>query len=195
MRAFANSSDLHIVNCLQDGGVVVLPTDTLYGLVASIHNEEAVERVYVLRGRDADKPCIILVADVSQIPDTDHWTDAHWHIAHRYWPGKLSLVAPVGETTPEYLHRGTHTLAYRVPADANLRELLAATGPLIAPSANMQGHEPATTVGEARDYFSDQVDAYVEGGRRSDTTPSTVVTIKDGRPVVLRQGAVQIHEI
>lgn len=172
----------------------MLPTDTLYGLVASIHSEEAVERVYALRGRDSDKPCIVLVADVDQIPDTDHWTDMHWHLAHRYWPGKLSLVAPVGETTPTYLHRGMHTLAYRVPADANLRDLLAATGPLIAPSVNPQGEPPATTVEEARRYFGDNVNAYVDGGRIDDTTPSTVVAVDEGKPVILRQGAVEIAE-
>lgn len=190
---FASTHDPNLIECLKQGGVVVLPTDTLYGIVARTTDERAVERVYRLRGRAPEKPCIILVADQWQITDNSLWTPAHFALAERYWPGALSLIAPVSGKTPHYLHRGTATLAYRVPAEPNLRKLLAATGPLIAPSANTEGEPPASTLNEAYVYFGDEVDGYVDGGQLADAQASTLVKIDGHHVRVLRQGALKLR--
>lgn len=192
MRLFASLTDQHLIDSLNDGGVVVLPSDTVYGIVARAVDQKAVERLYRLRGRAPEKPCIILVADRWQIADTELWTNKHRALAGKYWPGPLSLVAPTTEKTPEYLHRGTHTLAYRIPDDPQLRKLLGATGPLIAPSANPEGKTTATTLAEARAYFGDNVDGYVDGGTIADHAPSTVAGIRDGKIYIFRQGALRI---
>ncbi|HKX72441.1 MAG TPA: L-threonylcarbamoyladenylate synthase [Candidatus Saccharimonadales bacterium] len=192
MRQFTSLTDPQLVDSLNNGGVVVLPTDTVYGIVARADDQKAVERMYRLRGRAPEKPFIILVADRWQIADAELWTDEHRALASKYWPGPLSLVAPTSGKTPEYLHRGTHTLAYRIPDSPELRKLLSATGPLIAPSANPENLPTATSLAEAQAYFGDQVDGYVDGGVIADHAPSTVAGIQGGKVHIFRQGALRI---
>lgn len=188
---FASLTDPALITCLNQGGVVVIPTDTMYGIVARATDKQAVERVYNVRGRAPEKPCIILIAEREQITDDSLWTDEHTQLARSYWPGPLSLVAPTAQTEP-YLHRGTHTLAYRMPGRDDLRQLLAATGPIIAPSANPEGQPPATTVLEAQAYFGNTVDGYVDGGALAGDAPSTVVGVKNGEVHLFRQGVLHI---
>lgn len=190
---FASLTDPALIECINNGGVVVIPTDTLYGVVARASDKTAVERVYRVRGRSPNKACVNLVANINQITDTTLWTADHKKLAQKYWPGPLSLIAPTAHT-PKYLHRGLESLAYRVPAREDLRTLLESTGMLIAPSANVEGNPPATTVTEAYNYFGDYVDGYVDGGTLSDHAPSTIVTLVDGQPTILRQGAVDVPE-
>jgi L-threonylcarbamoyladenylate synthase len=191
VRIFTSLLDPALADCINRGGVVIIPTDTLYGVVALAADKTAVERVYQLRGRAPEKPCIVLAANQSQITDTSLWTPKHRELAKKYWPGALSLVTPTA-TTDSYLHRGTHTLAYRVPNFADLKQLLQVTGPLIAPSANPEGSPPATSLAEAQAYFGDRVDGYVDGGTLAGHAPSTVVTVVDGKPVTLRQGSLSV---
>lgn len=192
MRLFTSLTDPNLIDTLNQGGVVVVPTDTIYGIVARASNQDAVERVYRLRGRAPEKPCITLIAERWHIPDTTLWTDEHKRLADKYWPGPLSLVAPTTSKTPHYLHRGTDTLAYRIPDMPDLRKLLTATGPLIAPSANLEGQPPATSLAEAQAYFGDQVDGYVDGGTIANHAPSTVAGVQDGKVHIFRQGALRI---
>jgi L-threonylcarbamoyladenylate synthase len=189
---FASLEDTALISCLNEGGVVVIPTDTMYGIVARANDQQAVERVYRVRGRAPEKPCIILVAGAWQIADTALWTSKHKELAAAYWPGPLSLVAPTAKT-PEYLHRGTHTMAYRVPAHRELSQLLSSTGPIIAPSANPEGRSPAKTLLEAQAYFGDKVDGYVDGGTLPGDAPSTVAGVKNGEVYLFRQGALKLE--
>jgi len=188
---FASLTDPKLIACVNAGGVVVIPTDTLYGVVARASNKAAVERVYRIRGRAPQKPCIVLVADQTDIIDKSLWTKYHHHLANTYWPGALSLVTPT-TIIDDYLHRGTKTLAYRVPANTELRALLHQTGMLIAPSANPEAMPPATTFDEAHTYFGDAVDGYVDGGILNGNAPSTVLAVVDDKPVILRQGVLSI---
>lgn len=189
---FASLQDPALISCLNDGGVVVIPTDTMYGIVARANDQKAVERVYRVRGRAPEKPCIMLVAGSWQIADTALWTQKHKELADAYWPGPLSLVAPTAKT-PEYLHRGTHTMAYRVPAHGDLARLLSQTGPIIAPSANPEGRPPAKTLLEAQAYFGDEVDGYVNAGTLPGDAPSTVAGVKNGEIHLFRQGVLHIN--
>lgn len=177
---------------LKLGKIGVIPTDTLYGLVASAMNPEAVERVYRVRGRDEGKPCIVLIADMS---DLDRFGvepgDPVSRCLEEWWPGKVSVVLSCPGERFAYLHRGTGAIAFRLPGDDALRSLLREAGPLIAPSANRQGELPATTVAEAEAYFGDDADFYVDGGALSGE-PSTVVKFEDGKLTVIREGAVKI---
>ena len=190
---FASLTDPALIACLNEGGVVVIPTDTMYGVVARASDKQAVERIYRTRGRAPEKPCIMLVAGRWQITDNSLWTDKHKHLADTYWPGALSLVAPTAHTEP-YLHRGTHTLAYRMPDRDDLRRLLTNTGPLLAPSANPEGSRPATTLLEAQAYFGDSVDGYVDGGTLAGDAPSTVAGIREGYIHIFRQGVLHIDD-
>ncbi len=189
-----------IVESINKGGVGVLPTDTIYGIVASALLPAAVERVYQVRGRRPDKPCIILIADtkdlasfgvdpISQFREIVKWEE----VEKACWPGPVSIVFACLDEKFSYLHRGTHTLAFRLPKNEELRTLLRETGPLIAPSANPEGQKPAALVSKAREYFGDRVDFYVDGGIRSGE-PSTVLEVKNGKVVVLRQGSFRVPD-
>ena len=178
-----------VISSLQLGKLAVIPTDTLYGIVCSARDKEAVEKLYHLRGRDAAKPCIILIADISGLKEFGIvLSEADEKTLHKVWPGKVSVVFDCLGDEWVHLHRGgTKTLAFRVPDDEGLRNLLRNTGPLSAPSANPEGKSPAHTIAEAKSYFGDQVSIYVDGGYR-DSLPSTVARLRDGAWEVLREG-------
>ena len=156
MNVYSSLLDAAVVETLKNGGVAVIPTDTLYGICGRADMPDTVERIYELRNRDRDKRMIVLIADVVEgMPSA----------VRNYWPGKVSIV--IGET------------AYRLPDYHELRELLRQAGPLVAPSANFQGQEPAHTIAEAQAYFGDAVDCYVDVGRL-DGAPSRIIKIEEG---------------
>ena len=185
-------------NCkdiLVSGGVGIMPTDTVYGVVGSAMNKDTVEKIYKIRHRDRKKPMIVLISSSAdfrlfgiRLRDVDD------EILNKLWPGKVSVILPCINPEFGYLHCGTESLAFRVPDDEGLRELLDYTGPLVAPSANPEGQETATTIEEAKDYFGADVDFYEDGGEL-DETPSTLVRLDDGELSVLRDGAVNIGDI
>lgn len=180
-----------IIDILKNGGVGVYPTDTLYGLVGSALKKEVVERVYTLRKRDTQKPMIILISSLDDLKLFNINPDPKTlEFLKGVWPGKVSVVLDCPEEKFEYLHRGTKTLALRVPDKEDLRKLLEQTGPLVAPSANLEGQSESKTIQEARSYFRDQIDFYQDEGVL-DSQPSTLVQIRNGQIKVLRKGAVK----
>lgn len=191
-----------IITMLNDGGVGVLPTDTIYGIVGSALNPKTVERIYKLRRRNAKKPMIVLIGSVRDLnlfgikP-----SPATTKLLKKFWPGKVSIILPLSIKNREsrammkkirYLHRGTKTLAFRFPSPSWLRRLLAKTGPLVAPSANWEGKPPAHTIKEAKKYFNNKIDFYVNAGRLY-SRPSTLIKISRRKVVILRKGAARVE--
>lgn len=170
-----------LVELLRKGGVAVIRTDTVYGLVAASDVESAVERVYRIKGRDHDKSCIILLDDMNAA--YGRGSQLLHETAADYLDTPTSFLVS-GHGAPNWLLRENNELAYRVPRDVRLRQLLAKTGPLIAPSANPQGQPPAMTIEEAQAYFGDEVDVYVDDGTVPfDTQPSRLLRIHDSGEV------------
>lgn len=170
----------------------VIPTDTIYGLVGSALNKDVVEHIYKLRKRTPTKPMIILISDLSDLSKfTMQPPGLQLEILNKIWPNPVSVILDCDNPDFEYLHRGTKTLAFRMPNDATLLELLKQTGPLVAPSANFEGEKPATTIEEAKDYFGDSVDFYVDGGKL-ESEPSTIVKLEGDKFSIIRQGAFKI---
>jgi len=176
------------------GGVGVVPTDTLYGLVGSALSPGIVERIYKLRRRDIKKPMIILISgmgDLKKFGIQPNQYTKKW--LKRYWPGAVSVVLKCRGKKWTYLHRGGETLAFRRPKHISLIKLLKQTGPLVAPSANWAGEPQAETVRAAQKYFGGGVDFYVDVGKLAGK-PSTLVRLDErGRPTVLRKGNVRIE--
>src|SRR3989344_1128811 len=171
------------------GQIGVIPTDTIYGIVCSALSEQAIERLYRIRERNEYKPCLVLIPDASILAQFGVTLDASLKEAlARVWPGAVSVILDCPDERFAHLHRGTKSLAFRVPDDENLRNFLRETGPLLAPSANPEGKPPACTIAEARAYFGDPVDFYVDGGTLSNK-PSTLVSYQNGNIKVIRQGA------
>lgn len=178
------------ISILKRGGVGVVPTDTLYGLVASAFLKKAVARVFQMKKRNPKKPPIILISTITDISRFGVKLDAKTELVlKRVWPGKISIILPCTHARFYYLHRGTKTLAFRMPRSKRLLALLQKTGPLIAPSANQEGQRPASTIREAREYFGDRADFFVSARRRVVSAPSTLCALVNGKLIVKREGA------
>lgn len=176
-----------VIQMLKTGAIGVLPTDTIYGVVGSALNKRVVERIYKLRDRNPRKPMIVLIGALTDLKRFGvRLTPELKKMTARLWPGKISIIFKCRSKRMEYLHRGTRTLAFRLPAKNSLRMLLGKTGPLVAPSANPEGKPPARTIHEAKRYFKKKVDFYVDGGRQI-TRPSKLIAIVGGESVILRE--------
>jgi len=179
-------------NAIQNGEVCVVPTDTLYGIIASADDPEAVERIYQIKKRDRDKPPILLTASISQInPFISESLQQKADFLDAVWPGPVSVILSSQLDDLAYLHRDTHSLAFRIPDYAPLIELTEQNGPIIAPSANPQGSTPAHTIQAAKDYFHTQVTHYVDDGPKHGE-PSTVIDTREDELSVVREGDFEI---
>jgi L-threonylcarbamoyladenylate synthase len=170
---------------IRAGKIGVIPTDTVYGLVASAFDKKAVERIYKVKDRDGNKPYIVLVNSSNDLRKFGI-ANRDIRVAKKFWPAPVSVILESDGDRFRYIHRDTYGIAFRIPNDKNLRKLLRHTGPLVAPSANPQGHIPATYVSKARKYFGDKVDFYIDGGKRNNS-PSTVISITQNECKIIRQ--------
>jgi L-threonylcarbamoyladenylate synthase len=181
------------LGALEAAGVVVYPTETVYGLGADARSAAAVARVVALKGRDAGKGLSVLVAGLSDarpLLAADPPPAARALVA-AFWPGPLTLVLPAAAGVVEALRGAAGGVGLRCSTDPVACELLSRfRAPLTSTSANPSGSAPATTVAQARAYFAERVDAYVDGGARRDASVSTVVEFSQGRAYLRRTGAI-----
>ncbi|HUZ92882.1 MAG TPA: L-threonylcarbamoyladenylate synthase [Candidatus Paceibacterota bacterium] len=196
MNRVPKTEQERVVGILRSGGIGVLPTDTIYGIMGSALNPKTVRRIYRLRRRNPKKPMIILIGSMSDIRQFGvHLAPATKKILKQAWPGKVSVILGIknreSRSRLNYLHRGTNALAFRLPKPKWLRDLLQKTGSLVAPSANPEGKPPAKTIREAKKYFGRRADFYINAGRL-DSPPSTLIAIEKGKVKVLRPGAVSL---
>lgn len=177
-----------IVKILKNNGAGILPTDTIYGLVGFALSKKAVAKIYKLRRRNLKKPMIILIGSIKDLkifkiklePRTEK-------ILKKIWPGKISVILPCPSKKFAYLHRGKKSLAFRLPKKPSLIKLLEKTGPLVAPSANPEGKKPAQTISQAKKYFGDKIDFYVNAGKLK-SVPSTLVSMLKNKIIIKRAG-------
>jgi L-threonylcarbamoyladenylate synthase len=191
-------ADTNLIKILKGGGVAVMPTDTLYGVVGRAQNISTVNRIYGLKKRTPEKPCIILIGDINELEKFSIiFSEEQKNKLKEFWP--ISAMADIGQPKAvsivldclnekfSYLHRGTKTLAFRLPAQQGLRDLLLKTGPLIAPSANSEGLPPAESIFQAKKYLGDSVDLYVDGGTLTGKASRLIKLHKDGSITIIRE--------
>lgn len=182
------------VEALDRGDVIVIPTDTVYGLAARPELPGAVESIFSIKRRAADQPLPVLGADVASLRRVVTFDERASALAAEFWPGPLTLVLPRADGFPYDLGgEATDTVAVRVPGFDKTIELLAATGPLAVTSANRSGAPPAVTVEEAVAVLGDEVGVFIDGGRVGGA-PSTVFDLVRG-PRVLREGALSERDL
>jgi len=176
---------------LRAGGLVVFPTESVYGLGADATSAAAVARLVALRGREAGKPILVLVRNLAMAETmSSAFPPLARRLALQLWPGPLTLVVPARLGLPEALTAGTGTIGVRVPGHSTAAALVAGLGgPLTAPSANPPGGAPPRRIELARGYFGDAVDAYVDGGELPGGA-STVLAVEGEVVRVLREGLV-----
>ena len=181
-------NDENLIKVLKENGVVVMPTDTIYGMVGRAQNESTVNRIYAIRKRNPQRPCIILIGDVNELEKFSiNLSEEQKNMLKEYWPGPVSIVLDCPNDSLAYLHRGTNSLAFRIPAPQALRELLLKTGPLTAPSANAEAFPPNETMTEAKKYFGDLVDLYVDGGTLTGKASKIIRLFKNGKISIIRE--------
>lgn len=185
-------SDKILVELINSGKVGVIPTDTVYGLVCSASDKDAVTRLYNLKSRDS-KPGTVIASSIEQLVELGI-KKRYLTAVNQFWPNAVSIVIPC-EPSLSFLSQNVSSLACRVvKMPIELIELLNKTGPLLTSSANLPGEKPASTIAEAQDYFGDSVDFYVDGDDLSGRLPSTLIRVVDDAVEVLRAGAVNIDE-
>lgn len=185
---------IQAIKILKGGGVIVTPTDTLYGIVCDAFNKSSVERIYKIKGRDNSKPFIVLINSFDDLKRFGvKLTDTQSSFLHLHWPSKMSVVLPCKGNKFKYIHRGKEDVAFRMvgPKNRNLYHVISTVGPLVAPSANKQGGTPARSVWEAIGYFGEDVDMYM-CGHTVHSKPSTLVKYVKDKLIILREGAVKI---
>jgi L-threonylcarbamoyladenylate synthase len=191
------------IRVLLDGGVIALPTDTVYGIAVALATPGGIERLFAAKSRPPDKAIALLLADADQAPEIGVMSAAATALASAFWPGGLTLVVPrrVDRPLPAALTGGTEapgavaTVGLRVPDHAAPRALAAAVGPLPTTSANRSGEPEARDAGEIERLLGDSLELILDGGSSIGGPASTVVDAT-GEPLrILREGAIPAAEI
>ena len=191
-------SDAEAVQALADGRLVILPTETVYGLAADAGNAVAVAAIFEAKGRPRFNPLIAHVADAVQAEAIAMFDARARALAEAFWPGPLTLVASVRDRDRvcDLARAGLDSVAVRVPGHARARAVIAAFGrPVVAPSANRSGRPSPTTFADAVEETGDFAAALIDGGDCAVGVESTVVSVLDGRVALLRPGSVTREEI
>ena len=184
------------VAALRRGDLVVLPTDTVYGLAADAFSPRAVARLLEAKGRGREAPTPVLVPATRTLDGLVDMMPAHAReLAEAFWPGGLTLVVRHAATLAWDLGETKGTVAVRMPLDPVALAVLEQTGPLAVSSANRTGLPPATDAAEAARQLGTVVEVYLDGGPSGDAVPSTIVDLTGDVPKVLRAGAVSLAEL
>ena len=172
--------------------MIAFRTDTFYGLGADPFNSAAVARIRELKGREDDKPILLLISDADQIERLiTECSREFMDLAAKFWPGPLTIVGKATTDLPEGITAGTGTVGVRLPADAIVRDLVRECGgALTATSANPAGRDPACSAEEVWSYFPEGIDLVIDGGQVTAIEPSTVVDATTSPPRIIREGAI-----
>ena len=180
---------------IQSGAPVAFPTDTVYGLGASAFNPSAIEGLYRVKGREASKAVAVLVGNTADLAKvTGAMSEAAQRLAHKFWPGPLTLVVPRGAALPLTISP-TGTLGVRMPNHPVALRLLNLSGPLAVTSANRSGAPSPSTTQEVFEQLDGLIPLILDGGRTPGGQPSTVVDCTGSELVILRQGPLTLETL
>ncbi len=198
--ADVNSSENEIkyaAEIIKNGGLVVFPTETVYGLGADATSSEAAKRIYVAKGRPSDNPLIIHIEKPSDAELYTYTSEVYYRLADRFMPGPLTVIMTAKDTVPMQTRGGLPTVAVRCPENPIARRLIALSGvPIAAPSANLSGSPSPTTAAHVIDDMMGRVDMIIDGGECGFGLESTIVKIEDdGALTLLRPGKITPEEL
>ena len=172
------------------GGVAAIPTDTVYGFAALVHDEKAIERLYRIKERSQNKSIAVLLGDAIQAHEVAHEFPAKaQRLADKYWPGALTIIIRKKTGLPADL-TSNDLVGLRIPDHEFTRDLIRLTGPLAVTSANISGQPPAKSIAEFNDELGDQLDIIIDGGPSRGGVPSSVINCDADPAIILREGAI-----
>jgi L-threonylcarbamoyladenylate synthase len=185
------------IDVLRAGGIVALPTDTVYGIAVARAAPDGIERLFAAKRRPADKAVMLLLAEIDQASEAGRMTPAAVALAEAFWPGGLSLVVPQRPDVPwpPVLTGGAGTIGLRVPDHPTPRALARTVGPLPTTSANVSGLPEASDAVGILAQLGDAVELVLDGGRAHGGPASSVVDCSGDRPVILRAGAIPVDAL
>ncbi|MBQ7218263.1 MAG: threonylcarbamoyl-AMP synthase [Ruminococcus sp.] len=184
---------------LRDGGLVAMPTETVYGLAANALDGNAVRRIFEAKGRPMDNPLIVHIAEIADIERLGlvrEFPETARKLAEAFWPGPLTIIMDKGSVIPDEVSAGLSTVAIRLPSHPDARRLIRESGlPLAAPSANTSGKPSPTTAQHVIDDMDGRIEAVIDGGACDVGVESTVITVAADIPRILRPGIITREEI
>ena len=181
-----------VASLLRDGGVVAIPTETVYGLAGNALKGQCVRKIYEAKGRPSDNPLIVHISDISQwAPLVKAIPESAIALAEKFWPGPLTIILPKSELIPDEICGGLDTVAVRMPSDEIARAIITKCGfPLAAPSANTSGKPSPTCAEHVKEDLDGKIEAIVDSGECSVGIESTVITLATDIPRLLRPGGI-----
>lgn len=182
---------------LRDGGLVAIPTETVYGLAANAYDTEAVKRIFEAKGRPQDNPLIVHISKIEELyPLVTEVPEKALECAKRFWAGPLTMIFKKSDKVPDTVSAGLDTVAVRMPSNGIARAIISAAGvPLAAPSANLSGSPSPTTAKRVVDDLDGRVDMIVMSHDCEVGVESTVVLMASDKPRLLRPGAVTLEQL
>ncbi len=182
---------------IRNGGLVLFPTETVYGLGANGLDENAVKKIYKAKGREQDNPLILHVSNFDMVSKiAKNISDIEYTLMKTFWPGPFTIILDRTEIVPDIVTAGLDTVGIRMPSGTIAKELISYAGvPIAAPSANVSGRPSGTNISDIFEELSDKVDYIVDGGECEVGLESTVVRVIDGIPNILRPGKISPEDI
>lgn len=182
---------------LKNGGLVAIPTETVYGLAANALDGKAVKKIFIAKGRPQDNPLIVHITELNELyPLVKEVLEGAKKLAQKYWPGPLTIILPKGDIIPPETSGGLDTVAVRCPSHPVARAIIKSAGvPLAAPSANISGRPSPTNFKYVYEDMSGKIDMIVDGGQCSVGVESTVITLCENPPRLLRPGGITLNQL
>ena len=182
---------------LKCGGIVAIPTETVYGLAANTFDETAIKKIFLAKGRPNDNPLIVHICDIKNIHEVvSEFPEKAQKLAKKFWPGPLTMILPKNNAVPSSVTAGMDSVAVRFPKNKIALEIIEKSGtPLVAPSANLSGKPSPTKFEHVKNDLQGKIDAIVDGGNCEFGLESTVISLIGKNPVILRPGAITPSDI
>ena len=185
---------------IKDGGIVIFPTETVYGIGTNGFNEESVRKIYELKKRDFNKPISLLVSNMEMVKTVaENITNLERALMEQFWPGPFTIILKKKKIVPDILTANGETVGVRMPSGIIAKQLIEYAGvPIATPSANISGNPSGTNIDDIRNDFEGKVDCIIDSGISELGVASTIVKVIDGIPHVLREGTItkkQIQEV
>lgn len=194
---YSNDTPEQVADILRNGGIVAIPTETVYGLAANAFDGKAVKKIFEAKGRPQDNPLIVHICSVSQLETVaSEIPEKAKALADAFWPGPLSIILKKSERIPDEVSCGLDTVAIRMPSHPAAAAIIKAAGmPLAAPSANLSGSPSPTTAEHVRNDLFGRIDAIVDGGNCEVGVESTVISLAGNKPRLLRPGGISLEQL
>jgi L-threonylcarbamoyladenylate synthase len=181
---------------VKNGGLIIYPTDTVYGLGCNPFNVQAVERIFETKGERKNKPLPILGSDIRCVQKIAHLNEKAMKIAKKFWPGPLTIIVPKKKSLPDIVTCGFSSVGVRTPNHPVAIQLITlCDGLLVGTSANKSGHKPSKTAREAAEQLGEQVDVILDAGSTLICQESSVLDLTLEKPRMLREGPIKLEDV